>query len=116
MVKELSYYFLITNRNKRSIKLNLKEGEGKEIFLKLARDYDVVLDGFRPGVMDRLGLGYETLAGVNQKIIYCAISGFGKDGGPYRDKVGHDINYIGIAGILNGTGTPEEGWPSLQSS
>jgi len=115
MVKELSYYFLITNRNKRSIKLNLKEEEGREIFLKLARDYDVVLDGFRPGVMDRLGLGYETLAGVNQKIIYCAISGFGMDG-PYRDKVGHDINYIGIAGILNGTGTPDGGAaiPSVQ--
>jgi crotonobetainyl-CoA:carnitine CoA-transferase CaiB-like acyl-CoA transferase len=102
-VRNQSAYFLGLNRNKKSMKLNLKTDEGKVIFMQLARKSDVILEGFRPGVVDRLGIGYDVVREVNPKIIYCSISGFGQDG-PYRDKVGHDINYIGIAGILGITG------------
>lgn len=109
-VKEESSYFLCLNRNKKSMKLNLKPEKGKEIFLKLAKDYDVILESFRPGVMDRLGVGYEAIKQVNPEIIYCAITGYGQDG-PYRDRAGHDINYTGIAGILDITG--ERGGPPV---
>src|SRR3990170_179059 len=95
--------FVSLNRNKQSICLNLKDPRGKEIFLKLARDYDVVLEGFRPGVMDRLGLGYSHVSAINPRIVYCSLSGYGQDG-PYRLKVGHDINYLSIAGALGVTG------------
>jgi crotonobetainyl-CoA:carnitine CoA-transferase CaiB-like acyl-CoA transferase len=113
MVNELSAYFLLTNRNKKSMKLDLKAPKGKEIFLKLVKQYDVVLESFRPGVMDRLGLGYEVLRKENPGIVYCALSGYGQDG-PYRDLVGHDINYIALGGILSSTGT-EEGKPTIPS-
>src|SRR3990172_1304773 len=95
--------FVSLNRNKQSICLNLKDPRGKEIFLKLARDYDVVLEGFRPGVMDRLGLGYSQVSAINSRLVYCSLSGYGQDG-PYRLKVGHDINYLSIAGALGVTG------------
>src|SRR5690242_10871559 len=88
--------FMALNRNKRSVKLNLKNDEGREIFKKMAKEADVVIESFRPGVMTKLGVGYEQLREVNPGIIFCAISGFGQDG-PYRDRAGHDINYIGIA-------------------
>jgi crotonobetainyl-CoA:carnitine CoA-transferase CaiB-like acyl-CoA transferase len=91
-------------RNKRSMTLNLKSVEGREIFLRLADRADVLLEGFRPGVMQRLGLDYATLAGRNPRLIYCAISGYGQDG-PYRDRVGHDVNYLGFAGVLQYIGT-----------
>jgi crotonobetainyl-CoA:carnitine CoA-transferase CaiB-like acyl-CoA transferase len=113
MVKELSAYFLLTNRNKRSMKLDLKAPQGREIFLKLVKQYDVVLESFRPGVMDRLGLGYEALRKENQGIVYCALSGYGQEG-PYRDLVGHDINYIALGGVLSSTGT-EQGQPTIPS-
>lgn len=100
--------FLALNRNKRSIKLNLKTDEGREIFKKLVKEADVVVESFRPGVMSKLGLGYEQLREVNPGIIFCAISGYGQDG-PYKDRAGHDINYIGIAGALGQTGTKEGG-------
>jgi len=103
LVRTQSAYFLGLNRNKRSMKLNLKTEEGKAIFMKLAERSDVILEGFRPGVTERLGIGYDSIRKVNPEIIYCSISGFGQDG-PYRDKVGHDINYIGIGGILGVTG------------
>jgi len=87
-------------RNKRSMTLNLKRDAGREIFLRLAADADVVLDGFRPGVTQRLGIDYATLAAHNPRLIYCAITGYGQDG-PYRDRVGHDVNYLGYGGVLN---------------
>ncbi len=102
-VKEESIYFLAVNRNKKSMKLNLKHERGKEILKKLAQEYDVLVEGFRPGVMQKLGLGYDELSKVNPKIVYCSISGYGQDG-PYSQRAGHDINYIGLAGILGLTG------------
>ncbi|MBE3559198.1 MAG: CoA transferase [Ktedonobacteraceae bacterium] len=92
--------FLALNRNKRSITLNLKSPRGREIFLRLVQQADVILESFRPGVMARLGLGYEQLKEVNSGIIYCAISGYGQDG-PYRLRAGHDLNYVGYAGLLH---------------
>ena len=91
--------FLLCNRNKRSITLNLKSDEGKAVFRQLAADSDVVVEGFRPGVMKRLGLDYETLKEINPRLIYCAVSGFGQDG-PYKMVAGHDLNYMGIIGAL----------------
>ncbi len=96
----LSLYFVAINRNKRSITLNLKTEQGREIFLRLVRNADVVLESFRPGVMERLGLGYEQLKAVHPGIVYCAISGYGQDG-PYRLRAGHDLNYAGYAGLLH---------------
>ncbi|MBI2462237.1 MAG: CoA transferase [Candidatus Rokubacteria bacterium] len=103
--------FLLLNRNKKSLTLNLKTEAGKEIFRRLARSADVLLESFRPGVMDRLGLGWEALRQLNPRLIYCAISGYGQDG-PYRDLVGHDINYMGYAGALAITG-PRGGPPLM---
>jgi crotonobetainyl-CoA:carnitine CoA-transferase CaiB-like acyl-CoA transferase len=102
-IKQPGAYFLATNRNKRSIAINLKQPAGREIFLELAKRADVVVEGFRPGVMDRLGIGYETLKEINRRMVYCAITGYGQDG-PYRGKAGHDINYISIAGLLGVNG------------
>lgn len=101
-------YFLALNRNKKSMILNLKAKEGKEIFYKLVETYDIVLEGFRPGVMDRLGIGYQDLKKRNPSVILCSLSGYGQDG-PYRDRSGHDINYIGLGGVLELTGTKETG-------
>ncbi|HKV55019.1 MAG TPA: CaiB/BaiF CoA-transferase family protein [Candidatus Binataceae bacterium] len=86
-------------RNKRSIGLNLKSEPGREIFMRLAQDADVVVEEFRPGVAKRLGIDYETLSHRNPRLIYCAVTGFGQTG-PYRDLVGHDLNYIAQAGAL----------------
>ena len=96
----MSLYFVAINRNKRSMTLNLKTEEGREIFLRMVGNADVVLESFRPGVMDRLGLGYEQLKERYPGIIYCAISGYGQDG-PYRLRAGHDLNYAGYAGLLH---------------
>lgn len=96
----MSFSFVAINRNKRSISLNLKAPQGREIFLRLIRDADVVLESFRPGVMERLGLGYEQLKEINPGIVYCAISGYGQDG-PYHLRAGHDLNYAGLAGLLH---------------
>ncbi len=95
--------FLQLNRNKRSLTLNLKEAEGSEIFKKIVIEADVLLESFRPGVMARLGLGYEDLKKLNSRLIYCALSGYGQDG-PYQQRPGHDLNYIGYAGALGQTG------------
>src|SRR5579864_7442014 len=97
---DMNLYFLAINRNKRSMTLNLKSPEGREVFLRLVRGADVVLESFRPGVMERLGLGYEQLKEVHPGLIYCAISGYGQDG-PYRLRAGHDLNYAGYAGLLH---------------
>lgn len=88
-----------SNRNKRSIGLNLKSDKGREIFLKLAKDADIVVEGFRPGVTERLGINYDKLKEINKGIIYCAITGYGQDG-PYKFLPGHDVNYISQAGVL----------------
>jgi crotonobetainyl-CoA:carnitine CoA-transferase CaiB-like acyl-CoA transferase len=87
------------NRNKQSIVINLKTNAGKEIFYRLAEKADVVVEGFRPGVAGRLGVDYEALKKLNDRLIYCSISGYGQ-GGPYRDLPGHDINYIAQAGAM----------------
>jgi len=98
-----SALYLALNRNKRSIRVNLKDEGGKEVLRRLARDYDVLLESFRPGVLDRLGVGYETLRAENPGLVYCAITGYGQDG-PYRDRSGHDTNYLGLVGLLGLTG------------
>jgi crotonobetainyl-CoA:carnitine CoA-transferase CaiB-like acyl-CoA transferase len=102
--KKDSAYFLALNRNKKSMVLNLKMKEGKEIIYKLIDTYDILLEGFRPGVMDRLGIGYQELKKRNPRMIFCSLSGYGQDG-PYKERSGHDINYIGLGGILELTGS-----------
>jgi len=98
-----SALFLSLNRNKRSIRLDLKNERGREALLRLVSEYDVVLESFRPGVLERLGVGYERMREVNPGIVYCAISGYGQDG-PKRDASGHDMNYLGLIGLLGLTG------------
>jgi crotonobetainyl-CoA:carnitine CoA-transferase CaiB-like acyl-CoA transferase len=98
-----SALFLSLNRNKRSIRIDLKSEAGRATLLRLARDCDVLLESFRPGVLDRLGVGYERLREVNPGLVYCAISGYGQDG-PKRDASGHDMNYLGLIGLLGLTG------------
>jgi crotonobetainyl-CoA:carnitine CoA-transferase CaiB-like acyl-CoA transferase len=95
--------FSMANRNKKSMKLNLKDERGKEIFKKLIFTYDVLVESFRPGVMKRLGLGYKTLCRLKSDIIYCSATGYGQNG-PYSTRPGHDINYLSISGILGCTG------------
>jgi crotonobetainyl-CoA:carnitine CoA-transferase CaiB-like acyl-CoA transferase len=107
-----SALFLSLNRNKRSIRLNLKQERGREALLRLVREYDVVLESFRPGVLDRLGVGYERMREENPGIVYCAISGYGQ-AGPKRDSSGHDMNYLGLVGLLGLTG--ERGGGPIQS-
>lgn len=101
-----SSIFLSINRNKKSLSLNLKSEKGKKIFFDLVKGADVILEGFRPGVVDRLGIGYEQIKTIKEDIIYCSISGFGQDG-PYRDLSGHDLDYAALAGILDLTGKPD---------
>ncbi|WP_316149606.1 CaiB/BaiF CoA-transferase family protein [Cupriavidus sp. BIC8F] len=100
--------FLLLNRNKRSLTLNLKTPEGKAIFLRLAEEADVIVEGFRPGVMKRLGLDYEILERANPRLVYCAISGYGQDG-PAAQASGHDLNYMAMTGALQLFGTPATG-------
>jgi crotonobetainyl-CoA:carnitine CoA-transferase CaiB-like acyl-CoA transferase len=94
-------------RNKRSIVLNLRDDDAREVFYKLAETADVVLEGFRPGVVKRLGVDYETLSKKNERIVYCSLSGFGQTG-PYSNLVGHDINYISVGGALGMIGWPDQ--------
>ncbi|HTA97745.1 MAG TPA: CoA transferase [Solirubrobacteraceae bacterium] len=102
-----SAMFLSLNRNKRSIRIDLKSEAGREVLLRLVRDYDVVLESFRPGVLDRLGVGYERMRQENPGLVYCAISGYGQTG-PKRDASGHDMNYLGLIGLLGLTGEGDE--------
>jgi len=101
--QEDGLFFNDLNRNKRHMSLNLKAPEGLEIFFKLAAKADVVLEGFRPGVVQRLGVDYETVRQSNPRIIYCSISGYGQTG-PLRNRVGHDVNYLSTAGVLDQIG------------
>jgi alpha-methylacyl-CoA racemase len=105
--------FLALNRGKRSIRLDLKTDAGKDVLLRLVRDADVLLESFRPGVLDRLGVGYERLKQENPGLVYCAITGYGQDG-PDRDRSGHDMNYLGLNGILGLTG--EDDGPPVQAA
>lgn len=93
-------YFAALNRNKKSIALNLKSREGKLIFMKLAKGADVVIEGFRPGKINSLGLGYADIKKINSKIIYCSITGYGQKG-LYKNKAGHDLNYASLSGLLD---------------
>ena len=108
-----SALFLALNRNKRSIRLDLKNERGREALLRLVAEHDVVLESFRPGVLDRLGVGYERMREANPGIVYCAISGYGQDG-PKRDASGHDMNYLGLVGLLGLTG--ERGGEPVQAA
>ena len=101
--------YLALNRNKKSASLNLKDPRARDIFLELIEKYDIVVESFRPGVMEKLGVGYDTASAVNPKIIYCSLTGYGQTG-PYADRAGHDINYIGYTGVLSLTG-PCDGKP-----
>lgn len=103
LVEGWSYRFAMLNRNKKSAAINLKTQGGRELFLRMAQRADAILETFRPGVMERLGLDYNSLRAANPKIIYCSLSGYGQKG-PYRERVGHDLNYIGLAGLLSLTG------------
>ena len=100
-------------RNKKTMFLNLKTGEGKAVVKELVKEYDIVLEQFRPGVMEKLGLGYEDLKAVNPKLIYCSLTGYGQTG-PLRDVAGHDINYMSRSGIISQVGRRESG-PSLMN-
>jgi alpha-methylacyl-CoA racemase len=94
------------NRGKRSMTLNLREADGAELLRRLVEGSDALVESFRPGVMERLGVGHEALAEVNPRLVHAAITGYGQDG-PYRDRAGHDIDYIGYTGVLHATGTPD---------
>jgi alpha-methylacyl-CoA racemase len=108
-----SALYLSLNRGKRSVRLNLKDERGREALIRLVREYDVLVESFRPGVLDRLGVGWERLSEQNPGLVYCAISGYGQDG-PLRDRSGHDMNYLGLVGLLGLTG--EKGGPPVQSA
>ena len=95
-----SPYFSALNRNKKSVVLNLKTKEGKKIFIQLARNADVIIEGFRPGKIDLLGVGYKNIRKINPKIVYCSITGYGQRS-PYRNKAGHDLNYSSLSGMLD---------------
>jgi len=112
-IKGWGIRFLDLNRNKKSLTLNLKSPRGKEIFFALAKTAAIIVEGFRPGVVERLGLDYPRVKEVNPRIVYCSLSGYGQDG-PYRLLAGHDINYMGYSGILD-TGGYEDRPPTLPS-
>jgi len=105
-----SHAFL--SRGKRSIALDLKKEGAVDIIKKLVSEYDVVLEQFRPGVMERLGLGYSVLSEINSSLIYCSITGYGQTG-PYKDRAGHDINYLSLAGVSSYSGRKEQSPPPL---
>lgn len=107
----MSAGLLALNRGKRSMTLNLKNAKARDILLRLVKDADVLVESFRPGVMDRLGVGYEALAKKNPRLVYCAITGYGQDG-PYAQRAGHDLNYLGYGGILDIIG-PRDGAPAI---
>jgi alpha-methylacyl-CoA racemase len=107
-----SAIYLALNRNKRSIRLDLKQEGGRQALIKLAETADVLVESFRPGVLDKLGVGYEVLRQANPALVYCPITGYGQNG-PNRDRAGHDMNYLGLNGVLGLTG--ETGGPPIQS-
>src|ERR1700674_235082 len=104
-INGVSAPFLILNRNKRGIALNLKHAQGREILLRMVRDADVLTENYRRGTLEKLGVGYDVLARANPGLIYCAVSGYGRDG-PYADKGGFDLIAQGFAGLMSITGEP----------
>jgi len=96
------------NRNKQSICLDLKNPAAVDLVLELVQEFDIVVEQFRPGVMDRLGIGYTAMTDVNPRVIFCSISGYGQTG-PYRDRAGHDCNYLALSGMSSHTGTEATG-------
>ena len=104
--------FDAVNRGKRSVALDLKADEGREAFLRLAETADVVFEQFRPGVVDRLGVDYESVRERTDDVVYCSLSGFGQTG-PYADRVGHDLNYVGMAGLLDLTREDADSQPQI---
>jgi len=102
-----SAMFVSLNRNKKSVALNLKDEHDRQTFLELVKTADVLVESFRPGVMDRLGVGYKTLKTIQPQLVYCAITGYGQMG-PYKNKPGHDINYLSYAGLLHFQGEKGE--------
>jgi crotonobetainyl-CoA:carnitine CoA-transferase CaiB-like acyl-CoA transferase len=108
-----SAFFRHVNRNKRSVALDLKHARGRDAFLALARHADAVVEGFRPGVVSSLGVDYEAVRAVRPSIVYASISGYGQDG-PRASRAGHDINYLGYAGVLDQTGA-HGGPPALSN-
>jgi len=108
----LSGRFNALNRDKRSICLDLKQPAGRDALLRLVEKYDVVVETFRPGVMDRLGVGWAALSARNPKLVLCSISGYGQTG-PYKERAGHDLNYVSIAGVLGISGPPAQPPPVM---
>ncbi len=113
-IKEQCCYFYTLNRNKKSIRLNLRDERGKEIFKGLAKNADVIIEAFRPNVMSKLGLGYEDIKAIKPDIVYCSITGYGQTS-PNKDLPGHDVNYLSITGILSTIGT-KEGQPVIPTT
>ncbi|MFB2706444.1 CaiB/BaiF CoA transferase family protein [Marinobacter shengliensis] len=109
---KFSTTFSYLSRGKQTLQLNLKQPESVEKVKELVKDYDIVVEQFRPGVMDRLGIGYETLKAINPNLIYCAITGYGQTG-PYKDRAGHDINYLAISGVASHCGRADSGPPPM---
>ena len=103
MGEGMSHFFALVNRNKKSLVLDLKQADDRAVLLALVDAADILVEGFRPGVMARLGLDYATLAARNPRLVYCSITGYGQHG-PYAQRAGHDINYLGYAGVLDQTG------------
>lgn len=108
LVDEYSALFHALNRNKRAVSIDLKSEAGRDVFLRLVEGADVVVESFRPGVMERLGVGYQGLEAANPGVVLCSISGYGQNG-PYRERVGHDLNYMALAGVVGMTGTTDGG-------
>ena len=108
----MSGRYLTVNRNKRSVTVDLKDDRERERFLRMAAQADVVVESFRPGVMERLGVGYDALRERSEGIILCSISGYGQTG-PHRDRAGHDINYLAMAGVLAMSGPSPDGPPAM---
>ncbi len=104
----MSVGHLELNRNKKCITLDLKKPEGVEVVKRLVKNFDVLIEQFRPGVMEKLGVGHEELARHNEKLVYCSITGYGQDG-PYRLRAGHDINYMSLSGVMSYTGRKDVG-------
>ena len=110
-----SPFFEAVNRNKKSLGLNLKSDRDRAVFLKMLERFDILVEGFRPGAMARLGLGYERLAEIQPRLIQVSISGYGQEG-PLSQRAGHDLNYLSLAGIIGMTGTRDgqPGVPGIQ--
>ena len=104
----VSFIHKTLNRSKRSLALDLKSDKAIEIIKSLIKDYDIVVEQFRPGVMKRLGLDYDSLKEINPQLIYCSVTGYGQTG-PYKDRAGHDINYLATSGLASYTGTKRSG-------